>query len=106
MVPLALRQIGAAEKILMNTDGAVGLAAPAKQIAEREMQLDRFRVQLDDFDKRIDGLIRLLVQQKIEAAKIRPRQVGALGKQRLQVVACRDPAERERHGDNEQPPEI
>ncbi|ABA49950.1 hypothetical protein BURPS1710b_2989 [Burkholderia pseudomallei 1710b] len=106
VVALAHGQIVAAQQILMDADRPVRLAAAAKQVAEREVQLDRFGIELRDFDERIDRFVRLFVQQEIQAAKIRARQVRALGQQLVEVVARRHPAERERDGNGEQPPEI
>lgn len=100
------RQIGAAQQILMHANRAIGLSATAKQIAEREMQFDRFGIELGDFDERIDRLVVLLVEQKIEAAKIRARQIRIFGQQRFQVIAGRHPPQRESDGDDKQPPEV
>jgi hypothetical protein len=106
VIALANRKVGPAQQILMHADRAVRFAAATEQIAQREMQFDRFRVELDHFDKRVNRLVRLFVEQKIQSADIRTRQVGALGQQRLEVVARSHPAERERDGYDEQPPEV
>ncbi len=90
----------------MHANRAVGLTAAAEQITQREVQLNRFRVELDDFDKRIDRLVGLLIEQEIQAAEVRTRQVGAFRQQRLEVVACGHPAERKSDGDDKQPPEV
>ena len=53
------------------------------------------------------GLVRLLVQQEVEAAKIGQRQRARLAQQMLDVDARGDPAEREEHDrDRQQPPEL
>jgi hypothetical protein len=74
-----LGQIIAIQQILMHADRTFGFPATAKQIPEREMEFGGLGIQLDDFDKRIDRLIRLLVEQEIQAAEVRARQVGAFG---------------------------
>ncbi len=77
VIALTDRQIGAAEKILMHAYRAIRFAAAAEQVAEREMQFDGFGIELDDFDKRVDRLVQLLVEQEVEAAEIGTRQIGA-----------------------------
>jgi hypothetical protein len=83
----------------VHADRAVDLALPAEQRAQREVQVDRLRIDLDHLDERLDGLVRLLVQQEVEAAEIRQRQGARLAQQVLDVDARGDPAHRE-----EQPP--
>jgi len=90
----------------MHADRAIRFAAPTEQIAQCEMQFDRFGIEFDHFDERVDCLIGLLIEQEIQAAEIRTRQVCALGQQRLEVVARSHPAERKRDGYDEQPPEV
>ena len=79
----------------MHPRRAVDLALPPEQAAEREVQVDRLRIDLDDLDERLDRLVRLLVQQEIEAAKIRQRQRARFAQQVLDVDARRDPAQPE-----------
>ena len=101
------RQVGAIEQVLVHPDRAVDLALPAKQVAEREVQVDRLRIDLDDLDERFDGLVGLLVEQEIQAAKIRQRQRPRFPQQMLDVDARRDPAETEEQSrDRQQPPEF
>jgi len=59
---LPRRQVRAIQQMSMNSDGTIELATPPKEIAERLMQLDRFGIQLDDFDERIDRFVSLIVQ--------------------------------------------
>ncbi len=75
---LACRQIRAVQQVRVNADCTIELAAPPKEIAQRLMQLDRFRIELDDFDECIDRFVGLIVQQVIEAAKVRARQRGVI----------------------------
>ena len=72
--PLLLAQIAAFEQILVHADRALGFAAAAKQAAQREVQLDRLRIDLDHFDEGLDRLVRLFVEQEIEPLEIGARQ--------------------------------
>ena len=78
---------------------------PAKAESEESKPEEKVKAK-GGFQTRIDRLIRLLVEQKIEAAEIRTREVGALGEQRLEVVTRGHPAERESDGYDQQPPEV
>jgi hypothetical protein len=92
------------EKVLVHADGAVVLAAPAEQAAEREVQLDRLRVDLDHLDEGLDRLVGLLVQQEVEALEVGARQRARLGHDLPDVDARRDPAQAEEEREAEQPP--
>ena len=100
-------QIRPVEKILMHAYGAIDLALAAKEIAQRKVKVDRLRVDLDHFDERFDGLVRLLVEQEIEAPEIRKRQRPRLAQQMLDVDARGDPPHGEKQRrDGKQPPEL
>ena len=88
----------------MDADRAFGFAAAAEQIAEREMHVGSFRVELDDFDEGVDRLVRLLVEQEIQALEIAARQAARLRYQLPDVDPRGDPAEAEKNRDAEQPP--
>ena len=91
----------------MHAYRAIDLALPAEKVAEGEMQIDRLRIDFDDLDERLDRLIRLLVQKKIEPAKIRERQRARFTQEMLNVDARRDPAQSEKQRrDREQPPKL
>ena len=62
-------QVAPVGQILVHTDGAIGFAASTEQIAQREVQLDRFRVQPHHVDERVDRLVGLLVEQEVQAAE-------------------------------------
>ncbi len=104
----ACRRAGRAiEQVLVHADRAVDLALAAEQRAEREVQVDRLRIDLDDLDERLDRLVGLLVQQEVEAAEVRQRQRARLAQQVLDVDARGDPAQREeQRRDRQQPPEL
>jgi hypothetical protein len=46
---------------------AIDLAAAPEEAAECELQLDRLRILLRDLQERLDRLVRLLLQQEVEA---------------------------------------
>ena len=97
----------AIQQVLVHADRALGLALAAEQRAQREVQVDRLRIDLDDFDERFDRLVGLLVQQEVEAAKIGQGQCARLAQKMPDVDARGDPAEREEHDrDRQQPPEL
>ena len=58
----------------MHPDSTLGFATTAKQTAQGEMQFDGLWIDLDGVDKRLDGPVRLLVEQEIQALEIRARQ--------------------------------
>ena len=95
-LPLVRRQIGAVEQVLVHADGAIDLALPAEQVAQREVQVDRLRIDLDHLDERLDRLVGLLVQQEVEAAEVRQRQRARFAQQVLDVDARGDPAQARR----------
>ena len=101
------REVLAVHQVLVHADRAVHLAAAAKEAAQRELQLDGLRILLRDLQEGFDRLVRLLVQQEIEAAEVRQRQRARLAQQVLDVDPRRDPAQREEHRrDRQQPPEV
>ena len=65
------RQVAAFEQVAMHADRTFGFPAPPKQASQREMQLYCLRIKLDHLDERINSLVRLLIEQKIQASKIR-----------------------------------
>ena len=64
-------QVGAVDQVLVHADRALDLAAPAEQAAQREVQLDGLRIDLDHLDERLDRLVGLLVEQEVEALEVR-----------------------------------
>src|SRR5436190_4176276 len=104
--PLLGAQIRAFEQVPVHADRALGLAAPAEQASQREVQLDRLRVDLDHLDEGLDRLVGLLVEQEIEVLEIRARQLPRFREQLLDVDARREPAQPEEQREPEQPPEL
>ena len=68
------RQVRPVQQVLVHPDRPIDFALAPKQRTQREVQIDRLGIYLDHFDERFDGLVRLLVQQKIETAEVRQRQ--------------------------------
>ena len=66
----AIIEIGTIDQILVHADGALSLATPAKKIAKRKVQFNGLGIDLRHFEKRVDGLVGLLVEQEIEPLKI------------------------------------
>ena len=54
----------------MNPDRAIHLAAAAVEIAQREMGLDRFAVDLQQLDEYFDRLVGLLVEKVVDPLEI------------------------------------
>lgn len=100
------RQVRARQQVLVHADGALGLAAAAEQVAQREVHIGRFRVQAHDLDEGVDGLVRLVVQEEVQALEIAARQAARLGHQLADVHPRGDPAQAEENGHAQQPPEF
>ena len=91
----------------MHAYGAVDLALAAKEVAQRKVKIDRLRVDLDHFDERFDGFVRLLVEQKIQAPEIGKRQRPRLAQEMLDVDARGNPPHgKKQRRDGKQPPEL
>jgi len=67
-------QIGSIHKVVVHAQSPVYFAATAEQTAQREMQLDSLRIDLDHLDKSFDGFVLLFVEQEVQPLKIRIRQ--------------------------------
>jgi len=88
----------------VHADGAVVLAAPPEQAPQREVQVDRLRVDLHHLDERLDRLVGLLVEEEVEPLEIGARQRARLVHEVPDVDARRDPPEAEEQREDEQPP--
>jgi hypothetical protein len=56
--------------VFVHPHGAVVFAAPAKQVAQREVQLRGIGIVLHRLDEGVDGLVLLLVEQEVQAPEI------------------------------------
>ena len=73
----------------MDANGPVDLAAAPKQVAEREVGLDGFALDLEHLQEHLDGLVGLFVEQIVEAPDVaRPE----LGRRSWSGAACQIPA--------------
>jgi len=93
-----LCQVGARQQVLVHADGTLCFTAAAKQVTQGEVHFHRLGVELDDFDERIDRLVRLLIEQEIESLEIAKGKAARLGHQLANIHARGNPAEREQHG--------
>ncbi len=81
--PQGLGEILAGHEALMNADGPVHLPPAAKEPPQGQLHLGRLAVHLRQLDEDVDGLVRLIVEQIVETAKIGgvggPAPASALG---------------------------
>jgi hypothetical protein len=97
-------QVRALGQVLMHADGALDFAPAPEQAPQREMQLDGLRVDLHHFDEGLDRLVRLLVQEKVEALEVRAGKSARLGYDLLDIDARGEPPQAEEQRKREQPP--
>ena len=104
---LIVAQVSAIHEVLMHPDGPLHLATPAEQAAQREVQLDRLRIDFHHFDERFDGLVGLLVDEKVQPLEVGRGQRARLGEKLLDVDPRRQPAQGEEQRETQrQPPEL
>ena len=90
---LAIGKVVPLHERLVQADRAVDLAAAAEQMAERDLRLEGFLVELRDVQEQLDRLVRLLVEQVVQAAEIGRRQVADLAlAMQLAAASTDDPA--------------
>ena len=87
----------AIDQVLVHADRSVGFAATTEQVAQGEMQLDRFRIDFRCLEKRLDGAIGLFVEQEIETLEIGTGQCARFAQQVLEIDARGDPAQRKEY---------
>jgi hypothetical protein len=90
--------------VLVHAHRALVFAAAAKQVAEREVQLLRVGVVLHGLDEGVDGLVLLLVEQEVEAAKVGLGRLAVLEPELPDVEARCEPAQHEGDGQADQQP--
>ena len=66
-------EVGALQQVLVHAHRALELTAPAKHVAEREVQFSGVGVALYCFDEGVDRFVLLLVEQQVEALEVRLR---------------------------------
>ena len=90
---LRIVEVGTLHQRLVQPDRAVDLAAPAEQVPEREMRLDRVAVDLGELQEHLDRLVLLLVQEVVEAAEVVRRKLAdARAGRALAAAPADDPA--------------
>ncbi len=94
------------DQILVHADRTVRLTTAAEQAAQREVHLDGFGINPRRLDEGFDSLVRLLIEQEIEALEIRAWQRARLVNQLLDVNPRGDPAEDEKSRQGQQPPKF
>src|SRR5690606_18939385 len=75
---LRVAEVGALRQRLVQADRAVDLAATAEQVVQRDLGLEGVLVQFGDVQEQLDRLVRLLVEQVVQAAEISGRQLADL----------------------------
>ena len=96
-VAVVFTDVAARQEVLVHTNRTLVLATAAKQIAQGKVQFRRVGVVLYRLDKRINSLVLLLVQQKIEASEIRLGRLAVLQAQLAKVHARSQPAQHKGH---------
>src|SRR5262245_49907798 len=90
----------------VDANRAVEFASASEEVPERMMEFDRLRVQLDHLNEGIDRLVVLVVQQPIQAAKIRTWQRRVIGRARLRLKPPTEPARCEHQRQHHEVPEF
>ncbi len=98
------RQVGTVQQALVHPDGAFHFAAATEQAAQREVQFGGLGIELGHFDESIDGAIGLLIEQEVQAPEIGIGQAAGFPQHLPDVEARGQPAEREQHRHEYQPP--
>ena len=103
---LAVAQAIAIDQILMHADRAVGFAPTPEQAAQGEVQFDGLRIDLGGLQEGFDGLVRLLVEEEVEALEIGARQSARFLQQMIEIDARGHPAEGKEDRQRQQPPKL
>ena len=88
----------------MHPHGTLVFAAPAEQVAQGKVKLRGVRIVLDGFNKGINGLVLLLVKQKIQALEVGFGGTPVLQSHLPQIKTGREPAQHKRHWQAQQNP--
>src|SRR3546814_20773633 len=76
---LLVAQVRALHQPLVQADRAVDLATPTEKMPQCNLGLEGVLVQLRDVQEQLDRLVRLFVEQVVQAAAIGRRQPADLG---------------------------
>ena len=86
------------EQMLVHPNRALVLAPASKQIAQREMQFRRVGIVLDGLNEGVNGLVLLLVEQKVQAPEIGFGCLPVFQAQLAHVQPRGQPAQYKGHG--------
>ena len=84
-VAFGLSEVAARHQVLVHAHGALVLAAAAKQVAQREVELGGVRVALHRLDEGVYGLVLLLIEQEVQALEIGLGRLAVFNAQLPQV---------------------
>ena len=101
---LFLADVCAREQMFVHAYGAAVFATSAKKIAQRKMQLGGVRVVLYGFNKGINGLVLLLVEQEIQPFEVGLGGAAVFAADLAQVKARGEPAQHKCRGKAQQNP--
>ena len=96
-------EIGTVDEVLVHANGPVGLAPTPEQRTQRKMQFAGLGLDANHVDEGIDGLVGLLVEQQVHAAKVGIAQRCRLVVQTF-LAARGQPAQSEGERNGQQPP--
>lgn len=97
-------QIGTLQQMFMDTHRTVVLPTAPKEIPQGKVQLGGIGVVLHGLNEGIDGLILLLVEQKIQALKVGFGRLSILQAHLAHIHARCQPAQRKSQGQAQQNP--
>src|SRR5690606_19661821 len=93
-------EVGSGQQIQMYLDRPLHITPLAEQLADGDMGLDRFRVDLKGPDEGLDSLVRMLVEQVVESDEILLVDGAAVGCQHDADPDClaapKEPADSQR----------
>src|SRR5690606_40895940 len=99
---LLVRQVRPLHQRLVQADGAVDLAAATEQVPQRDLGFERVLVQLGNVQEQLDRLVRLFVEQVVEATEVRGGQLADLAVAMPLAAAAADHPAAERRGRQQQ----
>ena len=70
LVTLLGCQVRTRNNVLVNTDGAIHFTPASKQITQRKVRFDGLVIDTNHLEKVLQGLVRLLIQQEVQALEV------------------------------------
>ena len=102
--PVGRCQVATREQVLVHPHRPVVLATAAKQVAQRKVKFRGVGVVLHGLDEGIDGLVLLLVQQKVQALEVGLGGSAVFCTQLAQIKPRGQPAQHKGQGQPQQHP--